>query len=347
MAQQKIKEFYEPHELTPDLLAGMADETEYRPREILNFVDPVSHDSSKIELKVLVQQVDRFANIVGFSDSSIRTEGVKTELRFISPFHVKNYEEFRLTDENPTTMQKSADGTVTVSTAAIQGSTAMQEDRRLNLLQWSLLAMINDKQFSYADGDIMVTVPYNDDIGTLTAPSVALNNSSAEIFKEILAMKNAFLRASGQRPTLAFMSATTGGKFIQIPEVNAAFRAQQSSDPDKLDDMTESFVWNGIRWVIMHEEYPSVDGTLKDPIAANRMVMTVDRVMDPNPIVSGNPFKMHRASNQLNGNDASRPYYDMFDVSKDPLAVGHRLYDNWIPMPAKRNVVFHWNNVTE
>lgn len=342
MARQKLKEYYKPEELTPELLAGLVDETEYRPRAILNFVEPVGHSDEQIRQEILIQQVDRFANIVGFSDSSIKTEGVRTTTRFIDPFHVKNYHEFKSTDSR--FLQRSGDGWQ-ISADGVRQSTTMQEDRRLNLLHWSFLSMLNDKQFSYADGDFMLTVPYSGDISDLTNPSAVLNDGNPP-FERILAMKNEFLRAAGQPPDLAFMNAVTGGRFIEIPEVNAAFVAQQSSDPDESARMFEMFFWNGINWVILHEEYPDVSGTLQAPVDDNRMIMTVANVMDPNPDVAGLPFKMHRASNQLNTNDSSRPFYDMFEVSNDPAAFGHRLYDNWIPGVAKRNVVFHWNAVT-
>jgi len=344
MARQKIKEFYEPEELTSDLLAGLVDETTYRPRAILRFVSPVSHQTQTIELDVIVGQVDRFANIVGFADSSIKTEGVKTSKKFVSPFHVKNYMEFRLTDSKM--VQKTGD-TITISADGIRQSTEMQEDRRMNLMHWSILSMINDKQFTYQDGDLLVTVPFSTEIGNLTSPALALNNSGATIFPYIMAMKNQYLRLSGQTPNLVMMNATTGGKFIGIPAVNAAFVAAQSSDPDNSDAMFDSFNWNGIQWVILHEEYPDLDGTLQAPIADHRMIVTVSNVMDPNPDVAGLPFKVHRASNALNGNNPSGPFYDTFEVSNDPYSMGHRQYDNWIPGVAKANVVFHWDAATE
>jgi major capsid protein E len=344
MARQKIKEYYLPEELTPELLTGLVDETEYRPRAILNFVDAVSHDGETIELNVLTQQVDRFSNIVGFADSSIKTEGVKTSKRFVDPFHVKNYHEFKSTDSK--NMQRAGAGW-SLSSDGVRMSTEMQEDRRMNLMHWSVLAMINDKQFSYADGDLLITVPYTDQIGDLTAPTVPLNNAAAEVFSEILSMKNEYLRTAGQIPTLIFMNAVTGGKFIEIPEVNGAFVAQQSSDPDKSNDMFESFFWNGITWVILHEEYPDLAGTLQAPIADHRMIVTAANILDPDSDVAGQPFKVHRASNALNNGDSSRAFYDVFEVSKDPYALGHRMYDNWIPGVAKSNVVFHWNTATE
>jgi Phage major capsid protein E len=343
MARQKIKEFYAPEELTPELLSGLVDETEYRPRAILNFVDAVSHDSETIQLDIHVQQVDRFANIVGFSDSSLKTEGIKTERKFVDPFHVKNYHEFKATDSK--NMQRSG-SEWTLSADGVRMSTEMQEDRRMNLMHWSILSMINDKQFAYQDGDLLLTIPFGDEISDLTSPALPLDNASAKMFASILAMKNEYLRLSGQTPNLIFMNAATGGKFIEIPEVNGSFVAQQSSDPDDSASMFESFTWNGITWVILHEEYPDLDGALKAPIDDDRMIVTVSNVLDPDPDVAGQPFKVHRASNQLNANDPSRAFYDVFEVSKDPYALGHRMYDNWIPGVAKRTVVFHWNAVT-
>jgi len=344
MARQRIKEFYTPEELTPELLNGMTDELEYRPRAILNFVDPVSHDSEKIELDILIQPVDRFANIVGFADSSIKTEGRQTEKAYRSPFHVKNYEGFKATDSK---MVQRSGNSYAISADGVRMSTEMQEDRRMNLMHWSVLSMINDKQFTYQDGDFLVTVPFTEDIGNLTPPTLALNNASATIFPYILSMKNEYLRQSGQAPNLVFMNAYTGGRFIGIPQVNAAFVAQQSSDPDNSNAMFESFTWNGITWVILHEEYPDLAGALQAPIADNRMIVTVSNVLDPNSQVAGKPFKVHRASNALNANNPTRAYYDTFEVSNDPFEIGHRMYDNWIPGIAKRNVVFHWNAATE
>lgn len=345
MARQKVKEYYHPSELTPELLAGLVDETDYRPRAILQYLEPIAHDTEQIQMDILIQQVDRFANIVGFADSSIKTEGVKTQTKFVNPFHVKNYTGFKSTDSKGLT--RTGDGWM-VSAAGVRQSTMTLEERRMNLLHWSVLAMVNDRQFSYQDGDVLLTVPFTSEIGQLTSPANPLNNASADIFEYILSMKNEYLLETSQKPNLVFMNALTGGKFIQIAEVNAAFTAQQGNNrADDADNMFDAFRWNGMTWVILHEEYPDLDGTLKSPIDDHRMVVTVDNVVDPDPDVAGAPFKMHRAANNLNAEDSSRPYYDMFEVSNDPAEWGHRLYDNWIPGVAKRNTVMHWDDATE
>jgi len=343
MARQKIKEFYAPEELTPELLNGLVDETELRPMEILQFVDLVQHETETIELDVLIQQTDRFANIVGFADSSIATKGLETEKKFVNPFHVKNYHEFKLTDSK--FMQRSGESVV-ISAAGIAQSSAMQEQKRRNLLHWATLAMIDQRTFTYQDGDKLLTVDYTSEIGVLPAPTGGVIDVSGFALRETNRMKNTYYRLNRQVPNLAFMSAATALLFTDIAEVKAAYVALQSADPESSASLFQRFSWNGMVWVILHEQYPDIAGMLLDPITKGRIVVTVDSVLDPNPDAAGSPFKMHRASNALNNNNAARPFYDMFEVSNDPIAWGHRLYDNMVPGVSKRNAVMQWEVIT-
>jgi len=343
MARQKLKEYYTPDEISPELLRGAVDETTPRQRRILDFVQLRQHDNGLMRLKVYVQQVDRFASVVGFSDSSIRVQGLKTEEKVVSPFHIKNFYEFKATDEDGFVVP--AGNGFAITREGIAYGVQTMEEYRQNLQVWALLAMLNDKQFTYADGDFKIVIPYTDEIGDLDDPTNPLDDGSAEPFKYIFTMKDAFYKLTKQKPNLVFMNATTGGKFTGVDEVKAAFVAQRSVDPDRADAMFESFTWNGIRWVILHEEYPDLDGTLKDAVADDRMLVTVDSVMGAGP-ESGRPFQINRARNVLNRDNAGRPHYDQFPISDDPWASGTRLYDNMIPTISKRNIVMHWNNVT-
>lgn len=342
MARQKIKEFYAPEELTPELLDGLVDETELRPRQILSLVDPIAHDSEEIWIDVMIQQTDRHANIVGFSDSSIATKGLETERKHVSPFHVKNYREYKVTDSK--FVQRSG-GNFTISAAGLRASTSYLEDLRLNLVHWAVLAMINDRQFTYQDGDTLLTVPFTEEIGILTPPGTKLDAANAAL-GETNAMKSEYFRKTGQVPNVGIMSSATGRKFADIDEVKAAYVALQSRDPENSGQLFERFTWNGITWIMLHEQYPDLDGGLRDPIDSGRIVITVDNVIDPDPDAAGSPFKLHRAATPLNGEDSSGPFYDVFEVSKDPESWGHRLYDNFIPGVAKRNVVMHWEAIT-
>lgn len=342
MPRQKIKEFYTPEEITPEMLVGMVDETELRPKRILDFVDLIEHDSEKIERDIFVQQSDQFASIVGFSDSPIRTEGMIAERKSISPFHMKNYTEF---DETNSKLMDVSGDSVAISSAGLAASTKSLESKRKNLQHWAVLAMINDREFSYQDDDLSITIPYTDEVGVLTAPGTKLDTLGAATAETDL-MKTEYYRLNRQIPTLAFMSAATAAKFKAIADVKASFVPLQSSDPDLTASMFEGFLWNGIQWVILHEQYPILDGTLKDAIDSGRIIMTVENVDDPNPEASGSPFKLHRASNNLNRNDTSGPRYSMFKVSEKPIKWGHDMYDNMIPGTAKRNAVMHWEAIS-
>ena len=336
--------YYTPEEITPQLLSGAVDETQPRLSRVTEFAERLERDSENIEIEVMIEQYDEAAHVVGFSDSSILVDGMKATRRVINPFHIRNASAIKAGDRRGEVMRQG-DGFV-VSQDAINRRIAYLERRRSVLQRIALLSMINDRQFTYNDPErkIKISIPYVADIGKMAAVATKIGAAGFNMTAYLYATKSEFYKASGQVPTHAFMNSKTGGKAIEDPGLRAAFEAAQSSDPDNSGRLFDSFTYGGINFNILHEQYPLLDGTLKDPIDDGRIVWTVEEVEGTGE-EAGSPFKILSAENIFNNDDAGSPYFDSYHISDDPFQIGVRMYDNMIPTILKKNIVMQQDSV--
>lgn len=335
-------EFIAPSDMTPDFLAGAVDETQPRAQRILDFAERVAHDSEEISFDVIIEQYDGPADIVGFSDSSKLVKGMKTTRQRIEPFHIKNSYPFKVTDRNGYVVRQG--GMHMITREGVAHATMYLEQRRRNIMRIACLAMINDRRFTYVNGKKKIVIPYEREIGKLTTPSIKVGDASFDLTLYLYNLKQEFYLATRQMPDTIFMNSNTGQKFIQIPQLRAAFEAAQSSDPENTSALWDSFNYGGMNFNILHEQYPRTDGTLANPIDDNRIIATVAQVEGAGP-ESGSPIKIHSARNVLNDNDANSPYYDSYSLSQDPWAHAERMYDNMIPSVMKTNIVMQQDAV--
>lgn len=351
MPRQLLNEYLNPEDITPDMLDGAVDEITPKQRRIFDFVSPESHDTDKVEYDVVIEQFNQSANIVGFSDSSIMIQGLKTERRLVTPFHVKNAYPFSINDRDGIVRRGGPDG-FQIDLAGIAYATAYLEEARMNLMANALMSCVNDKQFTYIDGKLKITVPYTREILDLTTPSTKYNaGASFDLLDEWQKTKQEFYENSGLIPDTIFVNPAMGRVIVADPDVRAAYRASQSSDPDNTARTWESFNYNGININILHDKYPDLTGTLQSAVADERIIWMASNVMASDgglpgaggPEV-GRPLRLHRCSNILNANRPTRPYYDSYEVSKDPWSHAVRLYDNMIPGIYKIGVIQHQDN---
>jgi hypothetical protein len=337
--KQELKEFYRPEEVTADVLQGVIDEREPRRKPMMQYVEAQAHDGELIEVPILIQQRERFANITGFSDSSVLVRGMKTEKKLVAPFHVKNAYEFKATEDEDN-LRRTGDGArdYEVSQEGLVEATDDLEGRRENLQFWAIAAMVNDKQFTYDDGDKVISISYAEEILDLTNPGTALNDAGADPYYETDIMKDEFYAATGQQPTLAFINGPTSATFKSHDKVQAGLTPQQPSDPDPSGPSFSMFEFNGITWVVIHDRYPLLTGGQKAAVDNGYAIMTV--LQDQRG--GGMPMKIHRAANILNRNNPAGPSYDSFIPSEDPFTMAVRLYDNMIPGVSRKGIVQKW-----
>lgn len=339
--KQLLKEFYKPEEVTPELLMGAVDEREPRRKPLLRFVEAEGHDDELISMPIIVQQRERFANIQGFSDSSILVRGMKTEEKKVAPFHVKNAYEFKAT-ENEDVLARINDGPTgyALSQEGVAEAVDELESMRENLQFWAIAAMVNDKQFTYKDGNKLLTVNYTEEIEDLTDPSLFFDDTAnVDPYFETDTMYAEYYEAVGQKPTLILVNGTTAATVKKIADVKQGLTPQQPSDPDPSGNtFFDGFVFNGALWLPIHDLYPDLDGTLKKSVADGFALVTVLEDERTN----GLPMKIHRAANTLNRDSSARAYYDSFIIGQDPFAMAVRLYDNLIPGLSRKNIVRRW-----
>lgn len=341
--KQQLKEFYTPEEVTPAILQGAIDEREPRRKPMMRFVEAQGHDDELIEMPILVQQRERFANIQGFSDSSILVRGMKTEARLIAPYHVKNAYEFKAT-ENEDVLVRTGEGArdYALTQEGIVEGTDELEMMRENLQFWAIAAMANDKQFTYDDGNKTLTVSYASESEDLTNPGVDFDGAVDPYYETDL-MSAEFYADCGQRPTLAFVNGTTAANLKKVDDIKQGLTPQQPSDPDPSGDtFFDGFVFNGILFLPIHDVYPTLDGTTKKAVDDGYALVTV--MQDERG--GGMPMKVHRAANILNRNNSSRAFYDSFVIGEDPFSMGIRLYDNLIPGLSRKNILRRWKLYT-
>lgn len=336
--KQQLKEFYRPEEVTAEVLQGVIDEREPRRKPMMQYVEAQSHDGELIEVPILIQQRERFANITGFSDSSILVRGMKTEKKLVAPFHVKNAYEFKATEDEDN-LRRTGDGArdYEVSQDGLVEATDELERRRENLQFWAIAAMLNDKQFTYDDGDKRLTVSYAEEVLDLTAAGTALN-AAGDPYYETDLMKDEYYAITGQAPTLAFINGPSSADLKKNGKIQAGLTPQQPSDPDPSGPSFSMFEFNGILWVVVHDRYPLLTGGTKKAVDDGFAIVTV--LQDERG--GGAPMKIHRASNILNRNNAAGPSYDSFIPSEDPFTMAVRLYDNMIPGTSRKGIVQKW-----
>lgn len=330
-----VKRFYAPSEIDAELLDGVVDETEPRHREMLDFVQLITHDTTMVELQVIINQVDDASPLAGFAERTPRNKGLEATSRFVNPYHIKDGYDF---DVESDYLNVSEAGEVTISREGVAFSADWLEQRRTNRLVEGLMAMLDAKQFTYKDEDKLIEVPYDHLIGDLAPPSTALNDAGAEPYFETDTMKSNYKDQTKQKPNLAFISDRTAAMFKKLAEVKQVYAAQQSSDPDNFGDTFEMFRFNGVLYVVMDHDYALTDGTLAPAVKYGRAIVTVDRLAENGQ----SPIQLHKSSTKLNHSRPERPWYDFVEESKDPPAGFTRLYDNMLPNVGKKNAVMHW-----
>lgn len=331
------RRFYTVDELDSEFLDDAVNESEARHGRILEYVELEEHDESQIEVKVIVQQDDRMASIVGFGDAPKFVKGRKARRDRVDPFHISNAKKFDIEDPE---LEVQNDEPVIEASGVASGIDYL-EGLRANTQNAAVLAMLNEKNFTWKDGDIVVNVPYGDLIGDL--PDVSdnwnddtLNNYDPLYDCDIAREKFAELN-NGAPAKVAFVNGTTAAVIKQGDIVRQHLVKQQPSDPDDYSDSFEMFMFGGFLWIPLRFQYPSKSG-LQKPVADGRAIVTSDQI----PGVDGYPIKLNRASNKRNNADSSGPNYQARELSRRPHAAALDMYDNLIPTISKTNGVMHW-----
>jgi len=332
----ELKDWYTPEEVDPSILALMRRQISPKQRKILDYVGVDADNEGTIEREVYIQDNRQMANIRGFTDPSIRLQGLDTEKQVITPYHIRNHYEF----EKDSDFTTKNGGVWQVNPAGMRHSQeTVLEPARRNLLVFGFLSMINDQQFSYQDPDVgPITVPYQEHIGSLPNPGNWLGGGNFDPYDEVRTMKAEFYKATGQLPNLVFGSPSVLGPWASLSAVEAKFQPQSPDDPDLTGQTFETFQFAGITFVVLYDQYPDQSGGLNPAIKDKHLAVTASEVEG----VGGPPMVLRKAANDENEGDASEPYYWMDEHTTNPWSGATYIYDNFIPDVAKKGIVRLW-----
>lgn len=333
-----LKDWYTVEEVTPGLLTGIQRRVTPRQRRILDFTGIRTHEEM-IRRMVYIQDHTQMADIRGFTDPSVAMQGLDTEEQVVQPFHVKNHFSF----DNESEFTRKQGGEWQIASRGLRHSEEnVLEPGRLNLAVYALLSMINDQQFTYDDPDKgRLSVDYSDHIGSLPDPNNYIGSGNFKPYEYTRLMKQNYYDLTGMLPNLVFMNPSVGNDFTSLEPVKDKFEPQAPRDPDPSDENYEEFTFNGIRWVILYDEYPDVDGNLHPAIKNKHMAVTRATV-DGQPGPNSNPLILDKLETDENEGDASEPYYEVKQIDNDPFEAGNFLYDNMVPSVSKKEIVSMW-----
>jgi len=336
VAQPDLQDYLRPEDITQEYLQGVLDESVPRHQEILELVDPIGHDDDQIKQRIWVQQEDRRASIVGFSDRYPRVRGRKVEEMRISPFTVKNARPFTVEDDE---LELDSEMNPMISEQGIVDATNFLERLRATLQVNALLSAINDKQFSYQDGDRTLTIPYSEQVKDAPDPSNFWDNSSLDPYYETNILKENFFADTGQVPDLVMLSGLTSANVLTGNKMDQAFQKQQPSDPEV--QTFEEFTFNDMTFRVFRHKRVTPTG-LKDAIDEGFGIVTVKEMAEDGT----SPLKMHRAATKLNNRDPSGPRFDPIVDDSETKQISLGMYDNLIPGFGKRKIVQKWKMYT-
>lgn len=323
-------EFLTPEELTPEFFNGAVDETVTRHDAILEEVELRQHDDTAIEQRVIVQQSDRQASIVGSVDRFPRVRGDKVETMRISPFHIKNAKTF---DEADDELALDANQSPMLTPDGVSNSVQYLERLRRNLVVNAILSAATTKAFSYSSGDITIQLDFSDQVIDLTDPGTDWDQSSVNPYDEQNTFIDEFFKATGQRPTRVFVSGKTANTLRLVDEIAKTYQMQAPRDPEV--DTWDGFDFDSMAYNILRKQRLKSDGSLTDAIPEGYGIVTVDTVDE----TGGSPLLWHRARTKRQ-TDTSGPLYRSWqDGSDEVAAMSIGMQDNGIPGFAKRSIV--------
>jgi len=336
---QANRQFLRPEDISIARLMGYWDETVPTHRKILEYVEMKTHDDSEVEMEVIVNDGNALAPITGFDDPTPMSKGMEVATQSVEPLHIKDGRPIKPGMDgyslDPDTRELS------VSTARLRSSVGGLEESRVKTHVAITLAMLDSKVFTYQNDGKVFTIPYQNEIRDLSAPGTDYDaTSTVDPLTETDETKEEFENYTGQVPNLAFISGQTAVTMRQIPDIRKTLHPQQPSDPDELAQTYNSFVYNGILWVPLRRQRDMFSGGKKQPISDGKAVFTVMEVEDDEE-GNGSPIAIHKAANDLNGEDAEEPVFWFEENQDDPPTGAVKLYDNGIPAPKKRNIIQH------
>lgn len=349
------RRFLSVEELTPAFLAGVLPEPQGAPnhREVLDFVGLRQYEwnsdfpQGAILRRHRVEPKDERAAIVGFADRSIRLGEEEFVTTLLEPFHIKNSKMHGV--KSPYYRLGENANTAEIDEAAVVRDTARLDRARLNLVVEAFLAMCNDKQFRYVSGstdaesDLVITIPYDHEIFDLTDAGAhpdsnnALNGANPETLYEYRQMKAEYRKEYGANPNLIFVNSATAAKILTNADIKAQYTPLSSSDPDRIPQTYDSFMYDGIRHVVWHNTYQTAQGE-SEPVDDDYGIVT----RTESAIDGGPPLRWNRAQTRLNRQDASQPYFQGLMQGDEEPDIGVRMYDNGIPTPADKGIVQKW-----
>lgn len=329
------REFFTEDEITADKLLGILDLTEPRQRRILDWVFTDDDNDEEIEMDVVVQDAQDAAPLAGFGDRTPFMKGRTIETIKIEPYHIKMGYPFNLESKH---LQVGDNRVIAISDEGLNIAVASLEERRIKRHVAAIMAMLSNKVFSYTGNNLVISVPYDSWIPDISAPGTPWTTTTVEAASDVEDARGEFEGNTGQAPVTAWVSSKTASTIKKIEDVKKALDKQAPRDPDLRGQSYDQWSYGGLEWHVLRDSYRDA-GVLQEPLPEGLVVLTVDSVDDTG---GGSPIVMNKARNKLNRQDASSPFYEAFQTSKNPPIGGVGGYDNGIPSPAREGIIAHW-----
>ncbi|MFB6373338.1 MAG: major capsid protein [Bradymonadaceae bacterium] len=333
-----LKKYYTVDEISPGLLRGIQRRVEPKQRRILDFAGVRTH-SEMIRRRIFIDDPRKLADLRAYTDPSVKMQGLETERQVVDPFHLKNHFEFDLESE----FTRKRGGEIEIaSEGLVHSEQNVLEPARRNMYVYALLEMLNTQTFAYDDPDKgELVLDYSDHIGALPDPANKLGSNSFDAYAYTRTMKQNFYDMTGMIPDLAFMNPSVANPFINLDKVAAKYEPQAPRDPDPSGETFEEFTFNGIRFIVLYDQYPDQSGTLQPAIKNKHMAVTVSEVEGQSG-ANQNPFIFDKMENDENEGDADQPFYEVKEIDNDPPKAGNFMYDNLVPGVSKKKIAAMW-----
>lgn len=327
-----LPEYLKYSRITPGLLRGMRRRRDVVQRRLLDFAEVETNDTDdgKIRREVRVREVQS-SQIRGYLEPSVAVRDARIEDQRIEPFHISEHVPHDVNDEGVDRTGEN-DDEFEISRERLRDDIDILEPRRRELYTFALVSAIDNEQFTFDNGeDKRITVPYSDYMLDLGSSSNTVGGGSFSPYQSMNEAKEAFAQENDAPPNQALISGQTRANMLQNSEIRDAMKPVQPLDRPETQMAFQAFEWEGILWNVLYRTVTDEAGNAQQPISNNKWILFNTE--------QGAPFSLQKVNNTRNGGDASEPFYEVIEESRNPLHIITQVYDNVIPDYREKHAV--------
>lgn len=345
--------YLRPEDITPDFLAGIADEAAPRNVALLNIASREAQPYNEampngaMMRRAVITPADRRAAVVGYMEHGKRIADDQFVETLVEPFHLASERE--LTIRNPG-VELGADGRLTVSADVLAQNVAQLTRAHTSIMVEAIASMLGYAAYSYADNpdplkaEKVFSLSYASEITSLTdvgghagISAGDFKTATAKALAEYRLMRVQYRQQSKQDPDAMLISGTTAAVMMGVNEIKAAYTPLQSSDPDNRPGTRGAFMFDGILHIVL-EDYIMINGSLAPAIPDGYGIL----FYQSSDVDGRSAIRYGACANKRNGKDASAPVFGLYNAGSqgDPLQkLIVSSYDNMIPFPERKGAI--------